>query len=135
MSDIVVKDAIIFITDANRERGIGRALVEEAIKRGAKKVYATARDVSQLDSLSSQYPGIVVPLRLDVTSKDEINKVAQMADDTQILINNSGFAGYCGICFNHDEQAAKQELNVNYFGTLNLIRAFCKTLIKNKNAA
>ncbi|OGT31500.1 MAG: hypothetical protein A3E87_04020 [Gammaproteobacteria bacterium RIFCSPHIGHO2_12_FULL_35_23] len=135
MSNIIIKNAVVFITGANRERGIGRALVEEAIKRGAKKVYVTARDISQLDNLSSKYPGIVVPLRLDVTNKDEIEKIAQMATDTQILINNSGVSRYCGICFNHDEQAAEQELNVNYFGTLNLIRAFCKTLIKNKNSA
>ncbi len=59
MRSIVVKDAVIFITGASRKRGIGRALVEEAVKRGAKKVYATARDISQLDSLASQYPGIV----------------------------------------------------------------------------
>lgn len=135
MSNIVIKNAIIFITGANRERGIGRALVEEAIKRGAKKVYATARNISQLDSLSSQHPGIVVPLKLDVTNKDEIYKAEQAASDTQILINNAGFAGNSGFCFNYDEQTARKELEVNYFGPLNLIRAFCKTLIKNQNAA
>ncbi len=135
MSNIMVKNAVIFITGANRKRGIGRALVKEAIKRGAKKIYATARNISQLDSLLHQYPEIIVPLKLDVTHKDEIDRVAQIACDTQILINNSGFAGYSGFCFNYDEQTARQELEVNYFGVLNLIRVFCKTLIKNKNAA
>ena len=135
MSNIVVKGAVVFITGASRERGIGRALVEEAVKRGAKKVYATARNISQLDSLVSQYPGIVVPLRLDVTNRDEANQVAQKASDTQILINNSGFAGYCGFCFGYSEEVARQELEVNYFGLINLIRAFCKTLIKNQNGA
>ena len=48
MTNIVVKDAVIFITGASRKRGIGRALVEEAVKRGAKRVYATARNISQL---------------------------------------------------------------------------------------
>ncbi len=75
MSNIVVKNSIIFITGANRKRGIGRALVEEAVKRGAKKVYATARNISQLDSLASQYPGIVVPLSLDVTNKMKLTKL------------------------------------------------------------
>ncbi|MES2122319.1 MAG: SDR family oxidoreductase [Chlamydiota bacterium] len=135
MSNVVVKDAIVFITGASRKRGIGRALVEEAVKRGAKKVYATARDISHLESLVSQYPGIVVPLRLDVTNKDEIDQVAQVASDTQILINNSGFAGFTGFCFNYSEETARQELEVNYFGLINLSRAFCKTLIKNQNGA
>ncbi len=135
MSKVVVKDSVIFITGANRKKGIGRALVREAIKRRAKKVYATARDISQLDDLVAQYPGVVVPLCLDVTKKEEIDQVAKQASDTQILINNSGFAGSSGACFNYSEVAARQELEVNYFGSLNLIRAFCKTLIKNKNGA
>ncbi len=135
MSNIVVKDAVIFITGASRKRGIGRALVEESVKRGAKKVYATARNISQLDSLASQYQGIVVPLSLDVTNSGETDRVAQEASDTQILINNAGFAGYSGFCFNYSEEIARQELEVNYFGSINLIRSFCKTLIKNQNGA
>lgn len=135
MSSIVVKDAVVFITGASRKRGIGRALVEEAVKRGAKKVYATARDISQLDTLASLYQGIVVPLRLDITKKDEAARVAQEAGDTQILINNAGFAGYSGLCFHYSEEAARQEMEVNYFGVINVIRAFCKVLIKNTNGA
>jgi short-subunit dehydrogenase len=135
MSNIVVRDAVIFITGTNRKRGIGRALVAEAVNRGAKKVYATARNISQLDDLSSQYKGIVVPLSLDITNQNETDKAAQAASDTQILVNNSGFGGYSGFCFDYCEQTARQEIEVNYFGTLNLIRAFCKTLIKNQNTA
>lgn len=135
MPNIVLKDAVILITGANRARGIGQALVKEALKRGAKKIYATSRNISDLDSLSAKYPGIVLPLKLDVTRKDEINRIAKEASDTQILINNSGFVGMSGICFNYNEQSARQELEINYFGVLNLIRAFCKTLINNQNAA
>jgi short-subunit dehydrogenase len=135
MTSIVVKDAVVFITGASRKRGIGRALVEEAVRRGAKKIYATARNISQLDSLASQYQGIVVPLSLDVTNKDETDQIAQKASDTQILINNAGFSGYSGFCFNYSEETARQELEVNYWGMINLIRAFCKTLIKNQNGA
>ncbi len=135
MSNIAVKDAVVFITGASRKRGIGRALVEEAVKRGAKKVYATARNISDLDDLVSQYPGIVVPLQLDVTNKNQVDQVAREASDTQILINNSGFVGYSGFCFNYSEDAARLELEVNYFGPILLSRAFCKTLIKNRNGA
>ena len=109
MSNIVIKGAVVFVTGANRERGIGRALVEEAVKRGAKKIYATARNISELETLASQYPGLVVPLSLDVTDSGEIDQVAQKASDTQILINNSGFAGYSGICFNYSDETARRE--------------------------
>lgn len=135
MSKIKVKGAVIFITGCNRKRGIGRALVEEAIKRGAKKIYATARNSSQLDDLVSRHPGIVVPLSLDVTNKHEVDQIVQKAGDTQILINNAGFAGFSGICFNYSEDTARQELEVNYFALIHLTRAFCKTLIKNQNGA
>ncbi len=135
MPNIMVKDAVIFITGANRKRGIGRALVEEAVRRGAKKVYATARNLSDLHGLVTQFPGVVVPLSLDVTNRNEIEKAARDAGDTQILINNSGVSGYSGVCFNYDEETAQREFAVNYWGPQNLIRAFTKTLIKNKNGA
>lgn len=133
MSKVKVKDAVVFITGANRPRGIGRSLVEEAVKRGAKKVYATARDVSQLADLASKYPKVVVPLSLDVTNNKDVEQAVKKAGDTTILINNSGYAGYSGICFNYDDKIARQELEVNYFGLIHLTRAFCKPLLKNKN--
>ena len=135
MSGIILKNAVIFITGTNRTRGIGRALVEETIKRGAKKIYATARNTVQLESLASLYKGVVIPVKLDVTNKNEVYQVAKASSDTQILINNSGLAGYSGICFNYNEETARQELEVNYFGQINLIRAFYGALIKNQNSA
>ena len=92
MSKIFVKDPVVFITGSSRAKGIGRALVEEAIKRGAKKVYATARDRSQLDDLVKKFQGKVIAVELDVTNTGQIQKVAQSANDTQILINNAGVA-------------------------------------------
>ena len=135
MSNITIKDSIVFVTGANRERGIGRAIVQEAIKRGAKKVYATARNTSQLKDLVEESQGKIVPIELDVTNLEQINKVAQEAGDTQLLINNAGTAGFSGINYNYSEETARQELEVNYFGVLNLIRAFSENLIKNQNGA
>lgn len=132
---ISIKDLVIFITGANRKKGIGRALVEEAVKRGAKKVYATARSIAQLDDLVAKYPGKVVPIELDVTNWEQIQKVAQTASDTQVLINNSGVAGVSGCIYNYDEKTARQAIEVNYFGPLHLINAFSKNLIKNGNGA
>jgi len=135
MSNITIKDSIVFVTGANRERGIGRAVVQEAIKRGAKKVYATARNTSQLKDLVEESQGKIVPIELDVTNLEQINKVAQEAGDTELLINNAGTAGFSGINYNYSEETARQELEVNYFGVLNLIHAFSENLIKNQNGA
>lgn len=135
MSRVSVKDLVVFVTGASRKRGIGRALVEEAIKRGAKKVYATARDVSQLDDLVAKFQGKVVAVELDVTNLEQIQRVAQEASDTQVLINNAGVAGFSGCIYNYNEETARQELEVNYLGPLHLMHAFSENLIKNNNGA
>lgn len=133
-SKVSVKGLVLFITGANRQRGIGHALVEEAIKREAKKVYATARDISQLDELVSKFQGKVVPIELDVTNLEQIQRAALDASDTQILVNNSGIGSFSGCINNYDEKTARQEMEVNYFGPLRLMNAFSKTLIHNKGA-
>jgi len=135
MSKILVKDLVIFVTGTNRERGIGRALIEEAIKRGAKKVYATARDVSQLEDLVAKFHGKVIAVELNVTNPEQIIRAAQEASDTHILINNAGAAGFSGCYNNYSEETARQEIEVNYFGPLHLIRAFSKNIIKNNFGA
>lgn len=123
------------MTGANRKKGIGRSLVEEAIKRGAKKVYATVRHISQLDDLVAKFEGKVVSIELDVTNSEQIKRVVQIANDTQVLINNSGAVGFTGCIRNYDEKIARQEMEVNYFAPLHLINAFSKNLIKNSNCA
>lgn len=130
-----VKDRVIFITGANRKKGIGRALVEEVVRRGAKKVYATARNRAQLDDLVVKFQSKVIPVELDLTCLSQIQKIAQMASDSQVLINNAGVAGFSGCIYNYDEKIARQQMEVNYFGPLHLINAFSKNLIKNCGGA
>ncbi len=131
MFNIFVKDLVILVTGSSKKHGIGWALIEEAIKRGAKKVYATVRDISQLDDLVIKFPAQVVPILLDVTKLDQIQKVALATSDTQVLVNNAGACGSTGCLFNYDEQTARQEMEVNYFAPLHLINAFSKKIIKN----
>lgn len=131
MSNTFVKDLVILVTGASRKHGIGRALLEEAIKRGAKKVYATARNISDLEDLVVLFPEKVIPIALDVTKTDQIQKIALDTSDTQILINNAGACGSTGCLYGYDEAAARMEMEVNYFGPLHLINAFSKNIIKN----
>tara|TARA_B100000989_G_scaffold298815_1_gene290134 strand:- start:78220 stop:78999 length:780 start_codon:yes stop_codon:yes gene_type:complete len=131
MSNIELTNSVVFITGTNRENGIGRALVDEIIKRGAKKVYVTARDVTQLEDVVAKHEDIVVPISLDVTSQHSIDQAASVATDVQILINNAGACGFSGYCFDYISASARQEFEVNYWGPLHLIQAFKGHLISH----
>ena len=133
MSNVSVKDAVVFVTGANR--GIGRAIAEEAAARGAKRIYAAARDAASVADLVDEYPEQIVAVRLDVTDSDQVEKAAAQAPDTQILINNAGVAGYSGFIYHHDQDAAHREMATNYFGPLNVSRAFADAIIANGNGA
>ncbi len=133
MSSITVKDAVVFVTGANR--GIGRAIAEEAAARGAKKVYAGARDIAGVQDLVEQYPDQVTAVRLDVTNSEQVESAAAQAQDVQVLINNAGVAGFGGFVYNHNPETARLEMEVNYYGPLNVTRAFADALTRNGNGA
>ena len=81
-------NATVLITGANR--GLGLAFATEARARGARKVYAAARDPA-----SVRLPG-VLPIRLDVTRADDVAAIARECSDTTVLINNAGIASIGG---------------------------------------
>ena len=113
----------VLITGANR--GIGRALVEEALRRGAKRVYAGSR--GSLDVVDER----VTPLMLDVTSAEQIEKAARQVGNLDILINNSGIAPYDDLS---DPAVVEQTLAVNFFGMYKVSRAFVPMLKRSKGA-
>jgi NAD(P)-dependent dehydrogenase (short-subunit alcohol dehydrogenase family) len=85
---------IALVTGANR--GIGEAIVDALVSAGVKKVYATARTLSTLDSLVTRHGSRVVPLRLDVTNAEQIAAAAATATDVDLLVNNAGIVGFHG---------------------------------------
>lgn len=113
----------VLITGANR--GIGRALVEEALRRGAKRVYAGTR--GSLDVVDER----VTPLMLDVTSAEQIEKAARQVGNLDILINNSGIAPYDDLS---DPAVVEQTLAVNFFGMYKVSREFVPMLKRSKGA-
>jgi len=118
-----ISDKIILITGASR--GIGRALVEEALKRGAKKVYAgTRRTFTHADPR-------VIPLMLDVTDPEQIQQAVDKVTSLDILINNAGIAYYDDLS---DRTMIDKHLAVNLFGTYALSRAFLPALVRSKGA-
>ena len=120
---MTVADKAVLVTGANR--GIGAALVEEALSRGAKRVYAGARrPVAHVD-------GRVTPLTLDVTDAAQIQKAVEDVDTLDILINNAGVALYDDLS---DPSVLERHLAVNLFGTYAVTQAFLALLAGSKGA-
>ena len=111
------------ITGANR--GIGRALVNEALRRGAKRVYAGTRSI-----LEHADPR-VTPLALDVTRVSQVERAAREVATLDVLINNAGIALYDDLT---NLDSIVQQLAVNLFGTLQVARAFLPLLKRSKGA-
>ena len=108
----------VLLTGANG--GIGLAFVDELLRRAVGKVYLGVR---KLDSHSFPNDPRLVPLQLDVTNPASIEAAARQAADVNILINNAGFAAFSGALTAANPDAARQEMEVNYFGPLQLTRA------------
>src|SRR5438046_10390390 len=76
------------VTGANR--GIGEAIVDALVAAGVRKVYAAARNISDLGPLVARHGSVVTPLRLDVTNAAQIAAAAETAADVELLVNNAG---------------------------------------------
>jgi NAD(P)-dependent dehydrogenase (short-subunit alcohol dehydrogenase family) len=118
-----VANKTILITGANR--GIGQALVTEALKRGVKKVYAGTRGAFQHPDKR------VTPLTLDVTSAPQIERAAREIDTLDVLINNAGIALYDDLS---NPEVIEQHFAVNFFGPFNVTRAFLPQLKRSRGA-
>ncbi len=117
-----ITGSVALVTGAHG--GIGRAFVADLLKRGAAKVYVTARDTASLADLLKDGDERLVPLALDVTDPDQLHKAAVAASDVTLLINNAGYAAFQGAIAAPDISAARREMDVNYFGPLALTRTF-----------
>ncbi len=125
-----IEGAVALVTGANR--GIGRALTEALLARGVKKVYATARDP---EALRAQRDERVVPLRLDVTDADQIRTVGEAAPDVGLVFSNAGVVLGSGIADATVLDHARREMEVNYFGPLQLLHRLAPTLARNGGGA
>jgi NAD(P)-dependent dehydrogenase (short-subunit alcohol dehydrogenase family) len=118
-----IANKTVLITGANR--GIGLALVNEALKRGAKRVYAGTRGPLEVADKR------VTPLILDVTNMSQIQQAAERVDAIDLLINNAGVAIYDDLS---NIDVIEQHLAVNILGWLKVTRAFLPLLKRSKGA-
>jgi NAD(P)-dependent dehydrogenase (short-subunit alcohol dehydrogenase family) len=108
-----ITDRTLLVTGANR--GLGLALVEEALRRGARRVYAASRQpFTHADER-------VTPLRLDITDREQVAVAAEQVRELDVLVNNAGYAGLAGLD-NRDELA--RHLEVNLYGPYNMTHSF-----------
>lgn len=128
-----VENSVALVTGANR--GIGKCYVEALVNRGASKVYACARSASSVSNLVNQYPGKVEAIELDITDHAAVARTASQCADVSLLINNAGVNQMSAFVAGANMDAARAEMEVNYFGTLAVSRAFSPVLANNGGGA
>jgi NAD(P)-dependent dehydrogenase (short-subunit alcohol dehydrogenase family) len=123
MSTSTLEGKAVLVTGANR--GLGQALVEEALRRGARRVYAATRH-------SFTHPDErVTPVILDVTDPARVREVADSVESLDVLVNNAGLAVLDDLS---DRAALEQHLAVNLYGTWDVTQAFLPSLIDTGGA-
>lgn len=129
---MTIQDAKVLVTGANR--GIGFALVKAALARGAAKIYAAARNTDALGDVVAMDPQRVAPIKLDITNAADVASAAKAAADVTLLINNAGVATF-GSLFDAPEEKLRLDMEVNYFGTAAMARAFASSIEANGGGA
>ncbi|MGN6170053.1 MAG: SDR family NAD(P)-dependent oxidoreductase [Solirubrobacteraceae bacterium] len=123
MSTTTIAGKAVLVTGANR--GLGQALVDEALQRGARRVYAASRQpLAHAD-------GRVTPVILDVTNPTQIQRAVEQVDSLDILINNAGVSVPDDMS---DRSAFERHLAVNLYGTLDVTQAFLPALARSQGA-
>src|ERR1700730_9241469 len=122
-----LQDAVVLITGANR--GIGLAFAEAALARGARKVYAGARNPSHVTLAG------VERLKLDVTSTEDVAAAAQTARDVTLVVNNAGISRPRSLRLPDAADTMRVHLDTNVLGVLHMMRSFAPVLAANGGGA
>ncbi len=122
-----IENSVALVTGANR--GIGLAFARELLNRGARKVYAAARDPASIT-----LPGVHA-LRLDVNRPEEVASAVAQAGDVTLLINNAGIAQPGGFLADESEEVARRIFETNFFSMLRMSKAFAPVLKGNGGGA
>jgi NAD(P)-dependent dehydrogenase (short-subunit alcohol dehydrogenase family) len=121
-----IKGSTVVVTGG--QRGLGKAIVDELLQRGAAKVYATARAPKQSDDPR------VVSVELDVTNTNSVAGLAVTAADADIVVNNAGTLGASKL-LSSDIEEIRAVFETNYFGAVRVAKAFAPILAENGGGA
>jgi NAD(P)-dependent dehydrogenase (short-subunit alcohol dehydrogenase family) len=122
-----VSGSVAMVTGA--DRGLGRSYARALVSRGAAKVYAAARNPAAVTDQG------VTPIELDITDADGIAEVAARCSDVSLLVNNAGVMKASTFIGAPNLDAARLEMETNYFGMLSMCRAFAPVLAANGGGA
>lgn len=124
-----IENKVALVTGANR--GIGKAIVEGLLDRGAAKVYAAVRDVSTANALVEQHGEKIVPVELDLNRPETIEAAAKTANDVTLVVNNAGVLRNATSLADDAIEALQFEIDVNVFGLIRVAQAFAPVLKAN----
>ncbi|MEM8867960.1 MAG: SDR family oxidoreductase [Verrucomicrobiota bacterium] len=128
-----LENKITLVTGANR--GIGKAILESFLSKGAAKVYAAVRDVRSVQGLVETYGDKVVPLELDLAKPETILAAAKVATDVEVVVNNAGVLKNATPLDSHAIEAFQFEIDINVFGLMRVAQAFAPVLAGNGGGA
>ncbi|MEV5850439.1 SDR family oxidoreductase [Streptomyces sp. NPDC051985] len=117
-----IENAVVLVTGGNR--GLGKAFVTEALARGARKVYAAARDPKSVTTPGAE------PLQLDVTDPESVAAAANAAGDVTLLVNNAAISVAANF-LDSDVADVRREFETNFYGPLLVTRAFAPAITAN----
>ncbi len=120
---------VILVTGANR--GIGKAIVAEAINRGSSKVYAAVRDLKSAEALVKEFGSKVVPVELDLSQPQTVLEAAKQASDVTIVVNNAGALTMTTALDEDAISSLEYLVDVNVSGLIRVAQAFAPTLKSN----
>src|SRR6266516_6269729 len=121
-----IEGAAALVTGANR--GLGAAIAQALLDSGAT-VYGAARDPGSITD------DRLIPVRLDVTNDDQISDAARRCDEVSIVVNNAGILRSSASLADGAVEAARAEMETNFFGSMRMARAFAPILRENGGGA
>jgi NAD(P)-dependent dehydrogenase (short-subunit alcohol dehydrogenase family) len=128
-----LENAVVLVTGANG--GIGQYYVEALRTAGVSRIYAGARNPNSLADVAAIDPQRIIPIPLDITDEQSVTTASEEYQDVTLLINNAGIGLLKGFVSATDLAGARAEMEVNYFGTLAMCRAFAPVLKRNGGGA
>ena len=127
-----LENATALVTGANR--GIGREIVASLIAAGIRRVYAVARTAGPLDAIVASSGDRAVALTGDVTDEAAVTALARQASDVTLLVNNAGVLDFGGV-LEAPRSALERNFATNFYGKLNMARAFAPVIEANGGGA